>query len=111
MLTWTFFYISLNLLNIFFDLYCFIAIIGIVGCADALKATSLIFGRVPNANKTTTTSTTTSTTTVATVEADPLIDDAVSKKKTIQIIKSRRQRKWRRNEVHFLFSLPCVRVQ
>lgn len=56
------------------------AIIGIVGCADALKATSLIFGRIPNANKTTaTTSTTTSTTTVATIEADPLTDDAVSK--------------------------------
>lgn len=52
------------------------AIIGIVGRADALKATSLIFGRVPNANKTATTTTTTSTT-VATSDADPLIDEEV----------------------------------
>lgn len=54
------------------------AIIGIVGCADALKATSLIFGRVPNANKTTTSATTTTTSTVATVDADHLNDEEVS---------------------------------
>ncbi|XP_031618604.1 probable serine/threonine-protein kinase kinX isoform X2 [Contarinia nasturtii] len=51
------------------------AIIGIVGCADALKATSLIFGR-SNANKTTaSTTTTTTSTTVTTIDADSLNDD------------------------------------
>lgn len=53
-----------------------LAIIGIVGCADALKATSLIFGR--NANKTTTTSTTTTSTTVASVAVEPTNGDEVS---------------------------------
>lgn len=48
-----------------------------MGCANALKATSLIFGRIPNANKTNTTASTTSTT-VATIAADPLNDDEVS---------------------------------
>lgn len=71
------------------------AIIGIVGSAHALKATSLIFGRAPNANKTTTTTTTTTSTTVATVGADPLIDEEVShsfksfKHSAIQIIRDR----------------------
>lgn len=54
------------------------AIIGIVGCADALKATSLIFGRVPNANKTTATTSTTTSTTVATVDAESTNGDEVS---------------------------------
>lgn len=52
-----------------------------MGCANALKATSLIFGRIPNANKTSTTASTTSTTTsttVATIAADPLNNDEVS---------------------------------
>lgn len=52
------------------------AIIGIIGCADALKATSLIFGRLPNANKTTTTTTTTPSTTT-TVAADAGKNDEV----------------------------------
>lgn len=55
------------------------AIIGIVGCANALKATALILGRVPNVNKTTTAATTTTTsTTVATSDADLLNDEDVS---------------------------------
>lgn len=55
-------------------IFCFFlaAIIGIIGCADALKATSL-FSR--NANKTTTTAST--TTTIAPIAADAVKDDEV----------------------------------
>lgn len=81
-------YISAVLLNwnfaqfSYYQFFCFdfIAIIGIIGCADALKATSLIFGRIPNVNKTTTTAatTTTTSTTVATADTDALNDEDVS---------------------------------
>lgn len=63
--------------NMTFYVLCFrfsflAAIIGIIGCADALKATSL-FSR--NANKTTTTAST--TTTIAAIAADAVKDDEV----------------------------------
>lgn len=59
----------LRFYNVVFLYICLLAaIIGIIGCADALKATSL-FGRIPNANKTTTTSSTTTTIAPVTAEA------------------------------------------
>lgn len=73
-------FLSLFLFNIFsyFWIHIFVAaIIGVVGYANALKATSLIFGRMPNANKTAAATSTTSTT-VATSDADSLNDDEVN---------------------------------
>lgn len=74
-----YFFFQFNDYVIFFY-WCILAIIGIVGCADALKATSLIFGR-SNQNKTTgstTTTTTTTSTTVASIDGEQPIDVEVS---------------------------------
>lgn len=70
-------YVKFNSECVFFLSVSFCsAIIGIIGYADALKATSLkTFGRNGNKTATAATSTTTTSTTVAASNAEPTSDD------------------------------------